>query len=232
MNTFEIPKSGRWTKISYQTWLPFLERNSIKLQHKLKKRRSNTKKISSYAGKKKLTLRQAETLSEVFLNTTKEPFHFLVWMECNFSAVAAISKKSWNTHYLQHILRDRLLQLPNYNDRMWRVTLRNTGLERWLPQEWARDQTLRPGWITLLVGLFPIPGESYPLSTSLGEQSFVSKMKENHSLRHNHSLLPTSSVWWVFAAIQQQRDVSRAGLLFMSKERQTCVKKWLALNET
>lgn len=131
---------------------------SWKKQHKAptqikKKRRSNAKKISSYAGKKKLTLRQAETLSEVFLNTTKEPFHLLVWMECNFSPVAAISKKSWNTHYLpnQHILRDCLLQLPNYNDRMWRVTLRNTGLERWLPQEWAWDQTLQPGWIFVVV---------------------------------------------------------------------------------
>lgn len=118
-----------------------------------KKERRNANKILSYAGKKKLTLRQAETLSEVFFNTTKEPFHLLLWMECNFSAVAAISKKSWNTHYLlnQHILRDRLLQPPIYNDRMWRVTLRKTGLERWLPQERARDQTLRPGWIFVVV---------------------------------------------------------------------------------
>lgn len=59
--------------------------------------------------------------------------------------------------------------------------------------------------MALLGGLFSIPGESNPLSKSPGELRFVSKMKENHSLGHNHPLLPTSSVWRVLAAIQQQR---------------------------
>lgn len=84
--------------------------------------------------KRKPTLRQAETLSEVFLSMKEEPFHLLVWMECHFPFVAAIWKKNWNSYYLpkQHILRDCLQNdstiMTGCEDWSWRTLDRG-----WLP---------------------------------------------------------------------------------------------------
>lgn len=92
------------------------------------------KNLANYIYKKKPTRRQAETLSEVFLNMKEEPFHLLVWMECHFPFVAAIWKKSWNSYYLpkQHILRDCLQNdstiMTGYEDLSWRTLDRG-----WLP---------------------------------------------------------------------------------------------------